>query len=150
MFYNRQFTSICGFSIKNLFIHQFKRKIKGSDAFYTFVFVKFKIRNIFAIWFLVSLLIFAITPKEIFHEFHDHEQEIEHIDLDCHNQHFEVKHNHCQVLNQLAQVFYFTANVESVPFFKAIAEFKVKSKVYLKTPQHFMFGLKAPPVLYFQ
>jgi hypothetical protein len=98
------------------------------------------------IWFLVSLLVFAITPKDIFHEFHNHTHEIEHVDLDCHNQHFETKHIHCPVLNQVAPVFNTTAQICFTPFVKSLALYKYQTNVFLKIPIHFMFGLKAPPI----
>lgn len=91
------------------------------------------------------LLVFAITPKDIFHEFHDHEHEIEHIDLDCHTTHFETKHNHCPVLNQVAPLFYANAEILFTTFSYALATYEIKNKIFLKTPTHFMFGLKAPP-----
>lgn len=101
--------------------------------------------NCFGIWFLIALLVFAITPKDIIHEFHDHEHEIEHIDLACHNQHFETKHTHCPVLNQVAPIFFLNAKILFVPFIQSLPLFKYHSKVFIKTPTHFLFGLKAPP-----
>ncbi len=101
--------------------------------------------RILSIWFLVSLLVFAITPKDIFHEFHNHEDEIEHIDLDCHNQHFETKHSHCPVLNQVAPIFFVTPNLFFKPVVQSLTVHIYQAKLFLKTPIHFMFGLKAPP-----
>ena len=100
-----------------------------------------------AVWFLVSLLVFAITPKDIFHEFHEHANEIEHIDLDCHNQHFEIKHTHCPVLKQVAPVFFANVEISCKPFIKTLAIHKAKINYYRKTTTRFMFGLKAPPAL---
>lgn len=105
---------------------------------------KGKFHNI-SVWLLISLLVFAITPKDIFHEFHHHENEIEHIELNCHNQHFEVKHTHCPVLNQIAPVFNVFGNIAYLPFVQSLITFKIKLKVFVKTPIHFLFGLKAPP-----
>jgi hypothetical protein len=102
--------------------------------------------KIISVWFLSLLLVFAITPKDIFHEFHVHENEIEHVDLDCHNQHFEIKHNHCPVLNQVAPIFYASAEVIFSPFIKTLSEFKIRFKVFQKTPVKYLFGLKAPPI----
>jgi hypothetical protein len=101
--------------------------------------------RIISIWFLVSLLVFAITPKDIFHEFHNHQDEIEHIDLDCHNQHFEKKHSHCPVLNQVAPVFFVSAHPFFIPFVQSLTIYVFKAKLFFKTPTHFMFSLKAPP-----
>ncbi len=102
--------------------------------------------NIIGIWFFISLLVFAITPKDIFHELHEHEHEIEHVDLDCHSQHFETKHIHCPVLNQIAPIFFIDAVILCSPFVQSLPVFKYQAKVFLKTPTHFMFGLKAPPL----
>lgn len=104
--------------------------------------------NTIGIWFVIALLVFAITPKDIFHEFHEHEHEIEHVDLDCHNQHFETKHTHCPVLNQVAPIFYSSAEILFTPYIQFLPLFKYQAKVFLKTPTHFMFGLKAPPISY--
>ena len=111
----------------------------------TFATVKMKKYKITGVWFLISLLVFAITPKDIFHEFHEHAHEIEHVDLDCHKQHFETKHTHCPVLKQVAPLFYINAEIFSSLFAQYIALFDYPTKVFLKTPTHFMFGLKAPP-----
>lgn len=101
--------------------------------------------NFIGVWFLISLLVFAITPKDIFHEFHNHENEIEHIDLNCHNQHFETKHTHCPVLNQVSPIFYADADVNEISYIFRLVEYNFKNKVFLKLPVHFMFSLKAPP-----
>ncbi|HRG59386.1 MAG TPA: hypothetical protein PK323_10545 [Bacteroidia bacterium] len=101
--------------------------------------------NIIGIWFLITLLLFAVTPKDILHEFHHHENEIEHVDLDCHNQHFEIKHTHCPVLEQAAPVFNVIACTAYIPIAQSLITFKLKLKVFVKTPTHFLFSLKAPP-----
>jgi hypothetical protein len=98
----------------------------------------------------VALLVFAITPKDIFHEFHDHLDEIEHIDLECHNQHFEKKHTHCPTLEQVSPIFYANVELSNTPFFNSLSAFKLISKVFVKTPTHFLFCLKAPPSIYCQ
>ena len=95
-------------------------------------------------------MVFAITPKDIFHVFHNHEHEIEHVDLDCHNQHFETKHTHCPILNQVAPIFYVSAEITFSQHVKVLADFKTKSKLFQKTPIQYMFGLKAPPAATFQ
>jgi hypothetical protein len=115
-------------------------------CFINFVSVKLSKNYIIGTWFLILLLVFAIIPKDIIHEFHDHEQEIEHIELNCHNHHFESKHNHCPILNQVIPIFYLAAQIQQESSFVTIFQLKIQSKIFLKTPTHFLFGLKAPPI----
>lgn len=99
------------------------------------------------LWFLISLLVFAITPKAVFHAFHTHEHEIEHVDLDCHNQHFETKHAHCPILNQVLPQFNAQAEPLHEPCVKQLISYKFNAKKIVKSATRFLFGLKAPPAL---
>lgn len=110
-----------------------------------FAAVKEKKSNITLVWLLITLLVFAITPKGIFHEFHEHEHEIEHVDLDCHNNHFEAKHNHCPVLNEVAPIFYAQAEILCVPHVKELKSHVIKSKDIFRITKKYLFRLKAPP-----
>lgn len=104
-----------------------------------------KLNKITGIWFLIGLLLFAITPKDFIHEFHDHEHEIEHIDLDCHSNHFEIKHSHCPLLKQVLPIHFLgIAFLKSVDTF-FFASYTCCDTTFLALPIRFMFGLKAPP-----
>ena len=107
-----------------------------------------KYRNI-GLWFLLSLLVFAITPKVFFHGFHAHDHEIEHVDLDCHKQHFETRHTHCPLLNQVLPQFNAHAEILHEPYIKQLICYRFSVKDHLKFTIHFLFGLKAPPALVF-
>lgn len=103
-----------------------------------------KFRYIYT-WFFLIVLVFTITPKEFFHAFHDHHNEIEHIDLDCHSIHFEKKHKHCSALNIITPSFCVDAYKDVLPYFEHIGCYTFSYQTVLRTPVHFLFNLKAPP-----
>lgn len=108
-----------------------------------------KLKKIIGVWLLVGLLLFAITPKDFIHEFHEHEHEheIEHIDLDCHSNHFEIKHSHCPLLKQVLPVYFMGIALFNTVDAYFYTTYTCCATAFLAYPIRFMFGLKAPPAI---
>ncbi len=95
---------------------------------------------------LLVVILWTILPKELFHFFHDHEDEIAHVELTCHDKHFEKKHEHCPSLKFVTSPFlkmeYFQQNV-----FILLLENRATSVFlnHVKSVSHYLFSIKAPP-----
>jgi hypothetical protein len=95
--------------------------------------------------FLLGLMVFAIIPQELFHFFHHHHQEIEHVDLDCHNTHFKIKHNHCNALKEILPPFDITTFVQNKTIVEHHNYYFLSTIKWAKINGHYLFRLKAPP-----
>lgn len=95
--------------------------------------------------FLLLLFSFTFLPKETIHLFFAHHDN-EDVELNCHINHFETKHEHCDVSK-----FVFSALSLTEPalfFVKAISCFEHVELVHSFFIHifYYMYGLKAPPI----
>jgi hypothetical protein len=94
--------------------------------------------------FLLAVISFFITPKELIHELH-HDDTIDAVCMDACKDHISAVHQHCDVLQLTTpplyhQLLVFSFNFESFPF-----TFLIKSGTTYFTDCVFSFYLRGPP-----
>ncbi len=95
--------------------------------------------------FLLAVISFFITPKELIHELHHHEDSMDVLCMDACKDHVSEQHQHCDVLQLTTPPLYhhvasFSFNVVSIPF-----SFLVKSTTSYVADRAFSFYLRGPP-----
>ena len=86
-----------------------------------------------------------MIPQHVFHILQEHHHGIEHIDLDCHNTHFEVNHLHCDDITLSLPLFLLGNTIHACPLCETSFFHLERASHFVATPIHFMFGLKSPP-----
>jgi hypothetical protein len=101
----------------------------------------------FITFFLLAVLSFFITPKELIHEFHHHEDSTDVVCMDDCKDHIGNQHQHCDILQLTTPPLYHHVAAFSFHSVSFSFSFLLKNTAaYIADPIHTFF-LRGPPSL---